>query len=167
MMSSIQVGVHFLQHVAHAGAFQLEHPHRIAMAQHVVGLRVVVGNAVDIEGRLAQANEILCLLDDRQRLETEEVELYQPRLFDIFHVELGGRNGRARVAVERHQFVERPVADDDARSMGRGVAVQALKLEGDLKQMAHHRVAVAFFLKLRLALDGLCQCHRDWLDSLE
>ena len=149
------VGAHLLQDVAHAGAFQLEHAHRVALAQHLVGLGVVVGNVVDVEGRLAHADEVLRLLDHRQRLEAEEVELHQPGLLDIFHVELGGRNVRARVAVERHQFFQRAVADDHAGGMGRGVAVEAFELQRDVEQRADGRVLVALFLQLRLAVDGL------------
>ena len=39
----------------------------------------------------AQADELLRLVDDGERLEAEEVELDEPGLLDIFHVELGGR----------------------------------------------------------------------------
>jgi len=40
-----------------------------------------------------------------QSLQSEEVELHQPGLFDIFHVELGDRHIGSRVAVERHQLI--------------------------------------------------------------
>ncbi len=75
-----------------------------------------------------------------QRLQAEEVELHQPGLLDPLHVELGDRHARARIAVERHQLVERPVADDDAGGMGRGVAVEALRASGDVEQPVDHRL---------------------------
>ena len=64
-----------------------------------------------------------------QRLQAEEVELHQAGLLDPFHVELGRRQVGARIAVERHQLVERPVADHDAGGVGRGVAVEAFELQ--------------------------------------
>ena len=130
------------------------------MAQHLVGLLVVVRNVVDVEGRLTQADQLLGLLDHRQRLEAEEVELHQPGLLDIFHVELGGRNVGPRIAVERHQFFQRAVADDDACGVGGGVAVEALELQGEIEQGADSGVLVALFLQLGLAVDGLRKRHR-------
>jgi hypothetical protein len=47
------------------------------------------------------------VLDDGQRLEAEKVELHQTRRFHPFHVELRRRHVRARVAVKRHQLIER------------------------------------------------------------
>ena len=58
-------------------------------------------------------------------------------MLDIFHVELGDRHVRARIAVERHELGERPVADDDAGGVGRGVARQALELHRQVEQAAH------------------------------
>ena len=81
------------------------------------------------------------LAQHRQGLEAEEVELHQPRRLDIFHVELGDRHVRARIAVERDQLVERPVADDHAGGVGRGVARQAFELHRQVEQPAHLGVA--------------------------
>ena len=67
-------------------------------------------------------------LQHGERLEAEEVELHQPRLLDPFHVELGDRHQRFRIAVERHHLGERPLADHDAGGVGRGVAVQPFEL---------------------------------------
>ena len=154
------VGMHLAQHITHAGTFQLEHAHRVAMAQHVVGLLVVVGNLVDVEGGLAQADQFQRLLDDSQGLEAEEVELHKARLLDIFHIELGGRNGRTRIAVERHQFFQRSVANDDARRVRRGIAVEALELQCDLEEGLHRGVAVALFLQPGFVIQRLLQRHR-------
>ena len=154
------VGMHLLQHVAHAGAFQLEHAHRVAVAQHVVGLGVVVRNLVDVEGRFTQPDQLQRLLDDGERLEAEEVELHEARLLDVFHVVLRRRNGRARIAVERHQVFQRTVADDHARRMGGGIAVQPLEFQRDLEQGLHRRVAVALLLQPGFAIERLLQRQR-------
>ena len=94
------------------------------------------------------ASSRCAFLQHRQGLEAEEVELHQPRRLDIFHVELGDRHVRARVAVERDQLVERPVADDHARGVGRGVARQALELHREVEQPLDVLVVLIFGGKL-------------------
>jgi hypothetical protein len=51
--------------------------------------------------------------------------------------------------------VERPVADDDAGGVGRGVAVEAFELLGDVKQGLDDRLLLDLLGKARLALDRL------------
>ena len=92
--------------------------------------------------RRARRTSSTARLQHRQRLQAEEVELHQARLLDPFHVELGDRHVGFRIAVERHQFRQRPVADDDAGGVGRGVAVQAFELLGDVEGALDHRLAV-------------------------
>ena len=77
-----------------------------------------------------------------ERLQAEEVELHQPRLLHPFHVELGDRHVGFRIAVERRQLAQRPVADHDAGGMGGGVARQAFQLLGDVEGAPHHRIGV-------------------------
>ena len=79
-------------------------------------------------------------------LEAEEVEFHQARLLHPFHVELGHRHVGFRIAIERHQFGQRAVADHDAGGVGRGVAGQALQLPGDVEGALDHRIAVALGL---------------------
>ena len=62
-----------------------------------------------------------------------------------------------RIAVERHQLLERPVADHHAGGVRGGVAIEAFELLGDLQQARDHRLAVALLLQLGLAVDGLRQ----------
>ena len=99
-------------------------------------------------------------LQHGQRLQAEEVELHQPRLLDPFHVELGHRQVGFRIAIDRHQFGERPVADHDAGRMGRGVAVQAFELHRDVEGAPHHRLGVARRLQARLLVDRARERHR-------
>ena len=72
-------------------------------------------------------------IEHGERLQAEEVELHQSRGFDPFHVELGHRHQRFRIAVERHELGQRPVADDDAGGVRRGMAVQAFELLRDIE----------------------------------
>ena len=64
--------------------------------------------------------------------------------FDIFHVELGDRHVGARIAVERHELIERPVADDDAGGVGRGVPGKSLELHRQVEQPPHVGVVAIF-----------------------
>ena len=96
-------------------------------------------------------------LQHRQRLQAEEVELHQPRLLDPLHVELGDRHVGLRIAIERHQLRQRPVADHDAGGVRRGVAVEAFELLRDVEGALDHRIAVALGLQARLALDRLLE----------
>ena len=65
-----------------------------------------------------------------------------------------------RIAIERHQLGQRPLADDDAGGMGRGVAVQAFELLRDVEGALHHRIAVALGLQARLVVDRALERDR-------
>jgi len=67
-------------------------------------------------------------------------------LLHPFHVELSDRHIGFRIAIERHQFGERAVADHDAGGMRRGVAGEAFQLLGDVKGALDHRIAIALGL---------------------
>ena len=154
------VDAHLPEAVAHARAFELEHPGGVALAQHLEGLRIVQRQGGDVDLDPLPLQDRQRLLDHRQRLQAEEVELHQAGLLDILHRVLGDQHVGPRVAVERHDLDQRLAADHHAGGVGRGVAVQALELQGDLQQPVHLLVVVAQLLQLRLALDRLGQGHR-------
>ena len=99
-------------------------------------------------------------LDHGQGLQPEEIELHQAGGFRPFHAELRRRKLGARVAIERHELDQRPVGDDDARGMGRGVAVKPLKPLADIEQLGHDRLGVARLLEPRLCRYGLREGDR-------
>ena len=99
----------------------------------------------------------LGLVDHRQSLEAEEVEFHQPGFFGIFHVVLRGGKAGARIAVQRHQLFQRPVANHNASGMGGGVAIEAFEFQCDVEQRFHSGVAVTLFLQARFGVNGLCQ----------
>ena len=86
----------------------------------------------------AAVDQVHGVLDHRQRLQAQEVELHQPGLFHPFHVELRGRHVGGRIAIQRHQPVQRPVADHHARRMGGGVAVKPFQLFRIVQQALDH-----------------------------
>ena len=113
-----------------------------------------------IELDAAPLHQLHRAIEHGERLQAEEVELHQPRRLDPFHVELGHRHQGFRIAVERHQLGQRPVADDDAGGMGRGVAVQAFEFLRDVEGAPRHRIAIAFGLQPRLVVDRALERDR-------
>ena len=151
------VGPHFDEGLAHARAFHLEHADRLAASEHREGLRVVERDRAEVDRDAAARDEVHRALQRRQRLEAEEVELDQSRRLDPLHVELGRRHRSLRVAIERHQFGQRPVADDDAGRMGRGVGIEPLEPLGDGEHRGHPLVGLGRLLEPRLVRDRLFQ----------
>ena len=128
------VGLEALQAVAHAGTFELEHADRIGPGEQLVGLAIVERDLGEVDVDAAAAlDELHGLLQDRQGLEAEEVELHQARRLDQLPVVLGDGEARLGIAVERDELVERPVADHHAGRVRRGMAIEALELLGDLQ----------------------------------
>ena len=76
----------------------------------------------------ALLQQLLRLGDDGQGLEAQKVELHQPGFFRILIIELRHRHFGARIAIERQDLVQRPVADHHAGRMGGGVAVKPFDL---------------------------------------
>ena len=154
------VGPELFQHVPHARALQLEHAGGFAAPEHLVGRPVVERKGCKVDADAAPFQQHLGAGQNGQGLEPQEIELHQPGLLHILHVELGDRHVGARVAVERDQLVERAVADHHAGGVGRGVAVQALELEGDVDEPRHRLLCPAHLLQHGLAVDGLLQADR-------
>ena len=154
------VGPHADQRLAHAGTFHLEHADHFAARQHGVGVGVVERDRRQVDLDAAAADQLHRRLQHGQRLQAEEVELHQPGLLDIFHVELGDRHVRARIAVHRHQFRQRPVADDDAGGVRRSVAVEPFQLLRHVEQRLDDRLFLGLLGKARLVGDGVRQLDR-------
>src|SRR5665811_975592 len=140
------VGPHVEQRAPHAGAFQLEHANRFRARQQIVGFLVVERDGGEIDVDAAPGHQRDRGLQHRERLQAEKVEFHQPGLLHPFHVELSDRHIGFRIAIERHQFGERAVADHDAGGMRRGVAGEAFQLLGDVKGALDHRIAIALGL---------------------
>ena len=151
------IGPQLAQGVAHALAFHLEDPDRVAVGHQFVGLGVVQRQGREIHPGPALLEEAQRLVDHRQGLQAQEVELHEARAFDPLHVELRRRQVRPRVLIQGRQFGQRPVADHHAGGMGGGVAVEPLQLQGHVQQAGDGLVLVASGAQARLDLDGLGQ----------
>ena len=94
------------------------------------------------------------VVDERQRLEAEEVELDQADLVDVRAAEL--RHHAALFVDEEGQILDqRPRADDDAGGVLGGVAQQALELERMREQALLALALVAQLAQARLHLQGV------------
>ena len=151
---------HADQRLAHAGTFNLEHADHLTARQHGVGVLVIERNAGEVDVDTAAADELHRRLQHGQRLQAEEVEFHEPRLLDIFHVELGDRHIRARIAIHRHQLRQRPVADDDAGGMRRGMAIESFELLRRVEQRLDDRLLFRLLGETRLVGDGVRQLDR-------
>ena len=154
------VGLEAAQHVAHTRAFQLKHAGGGTTRHQVVGLTVVERQLQEIEFGALLLHQFDRALQNRQRLEAEEVEFHQTGRLDPLHIELGHRHIRTRIAVERHQLIEWTVADHNTGSMGRGVAVKPFELQRHIHQAANLGLVLAHLLQQRLAVDGVFKRHR-------
>src|SRR5690606_17419662 len=86
------------QHIAHAGAFKLEHANRFTTAEHVVGLLVFERQLQQVDFNITPRDKLHRAIKYGQRFQAEKVELHKARGFYPFHVELGDGHVGARVA---------------------------------------------------------------------
>ena len=141
------------QRAPHPFGFELEHADRVARFHQLVDRRIVELEQREVDRHATPFEQIGRLLEHRQRLETEKVELDQPARLDMLHVELGHRHVRARIAVERDQLRQRPVADHHARRMGRGIAREALELHRQIDQPLYLVVVLVFAAEIGRAVE--------------
>ena len=140
------VGLELLQQLLEPRGFELEHASGLAARDHVVDPGVVHRDPIDVEralqlrGRveapgLRQAVDLVDrVLDDRQGLQAEEVELDQPGRLDVGHRVLGDD---LVVGLEAgHVLGQLAVADHDPGRVHARVAVEALERAADLDDLA-------------------------------
>ncbi len=140
--------------------FHLEHADHLATPQHLVGFRIVERDLAQVDRFPLSRDEIDRALEHGQRLQAQEVEFHQPRRFDPLHVELGRRHRRFRIAIKRRELDQRPVADDDARGMGRSVGVKPLEPLGDREHPGDFLVRLGRLLQPRLVGHRLLEADR-------
>ncbi len=150
------VGLHPLQEVADAAAFQLEHALGLAAAQQIVRRLIVEREGVGIDllagGLLDQPHD---LGEDRQVAQAEEVHLQQPGLLDVGHRPLGDDFLLALHVLQGEVLDQRPIGDHHGRGVGADVAGQALDLLGQVQQLADLGVGVVDLLQVVALLDRL------------
>ena len=145
---------HVEQRAPHALTFHLEHADRLAARQHLVGLLVVERDAPRGRSRCrACARSATAVSSTVSVLRPRKSNFTRPAGSTHFMLNWVTGMQRFRIAIERHQLGQRPVADHDAGGMGRGVAVQPFELLRDVEGALDHRIAVALGLQARLVVD--------------
>ena len=127
------------------------------MRQHLERAGIVEIDGLGLQRDAALLQQFFRLGDHGQGLQAQKVELHQPGFFRILIVELRHRHVGARIAIERQDVVQRPVADHHAGGMGGGVAIQAFDLAGDLEQALGDGLGLGDLLQPRLAVHRFLQ----------
>ncbi len=106
---------------------------------------------------MAAADQLYRIVDNRQVLEAEEIELYEADLLHVLHGILGGDRTALLVLVDRAELFQHVRGDHDPGRMGRGVAGKPFQTQRNIEKPAHLRVGVGQLVQLRFLLQGLLQ----------
>jgi hypothetical protein len=140
-----------LHQLAHPARFELEHRSGIGRLEDVVGRAVVERQR--LEGDVARGIEPLHVaqrpVEDRERGETQEVELHETDRLDVVLVELRHERVRSGLRVERAEVGELAGRDQHAARVHPDVARQSLERLREREELAD-----LFLLLLPLASSG-------------
>ena len=127
------------EELAHAARFELEHGRRIAAAENVVGARVIQRQAIQRQRRRSIEHPHVTQrpIEDRQRRQSQEVELDQTDQLDVVLVELRDQRVGARLRVQRAEIGELAGRDQHAAGVHADVARQALELLREAQELAY------------------------------
>ena len=133
------VRLHLRGQPPHARRFHLEDRRQLAAGEEIEDRRVVLGDRQDVEIRLgiAGVDDVHRPLDDRQRAQAEKIELDQPDLLEILHVQLGDDTLGVRHPEQGDIIRQRPRRDDDAASVLADIARQAFQQQAHVHDRAH------------------------------
>ena len=137
--------------------FELKHARRVAARDERVRVAVVERDLVHVEERALpvgpDVHQALRDIDDREGLQTQEIEFDEAGRFDVVLVVL--RDDRFAAREARNVRVERAFADDDAGRVHAGVPGEALELPRLIEEFLHLRIGLRTFAELRLDLERL------------
>ena len=158
-MSSKRVRLQAPDQVLHAAGFQLEHRGGLRLRHEVVGRLVVHRQLPDVEQRLtargaARVDDLHGAVDDRERAQSEEVELHEARGLDVVLVELRDDAAALVVGVQRREFRELRRRDHHATGVHAGVAREALERTREVDEILDLLVFLVETLELGLFLDA-------------
>ena len=140
-----------------ARRFKLEYAGGLARGKHVEHSRIVHRDGVDGEIRFPAPDEFGRVFEHREIAKAEKVHFQQPQLLERRHRIL--RDGVAVVRGERDIFVHRPVRDDDAGGVGRGMARHALERAGGVDEIFDLLVALVHVLQRLGELERFVERH--------
>ena len=134
--------------IGDARAFQLEHAHGRALAEHFIGRGVAHIHVLDGKIRRVTANQLFRVRDNSQVAQAEEVHLEQTQLLDRHHRKL--RYHLVAVARQRNVGVHGVLGDNHARRMRRCVARHALERTRRINKLFNLRLLVVHLFQLRV-----------------
>ncbi len=144
------------ERLAHAGRLELEDAARVSPGEHRVGLRVVERKLRQVAG-VGAVDQLERGVDDVEVPEPEEVHLEQAERLDVLHRELRDDLRADALLLQRHHVDERPVGDDDAGSVDRVLAHQALERLRQVDDLADDLVGVVRLPELGAGLQVVVQ----------
>ncbi len=132
------------QHAHLGAALDLKHAERVGAAQHVVDLRLFLGDGGEREAlrerrRIVLLDQLERLADAGQHPESQHVDLQDVERVEIVLVPFDEGAVRHRAIADRHDFVEPAAGDDEAADMLRQVAGKAVDLTRQLRDCLHAR----------------------------
>src|SRR5690606_17951537 len=90
-------------------------------------------------------NKIDRCLQNSECFKAQKVEFYQTCLFHPFHIELSNGHIGSGIAIHRHKFRQRSVADDNPGRVGRSVSIKPLKLHSHVKKPSDDWLLLTLF----------------------
>ena len=140
-------GLQLFNQVAHAAAFQLENPQRLAGAQQIIGFLVVQRDFVNVKiGVMTLADELFGIVNNRQRAQAQKVHFQQPQVGARLPFKLRG-NGVARTARQRHIVRNGLFGNQYACGVNAGVAFEAFNFARHVKKAFGRGVVGHFIFK--------------------
>ena len=157
-----RVGLQTPDQVLHAARFQLEHRGGPRLLHELEGVGVAHRQLRDVERRLAfllaqRVDELHRAIDDRQRAQTQEVELHEARGLDVVLVELRDDAAALVVRVQRRELRQPRRRDHDATRVHAGVARQALERAREVEEVLDLLVVLVEPLELGFLLDRVVE----------
>jgi hypothetical protein len=140
-------GLQAPEDVPHPLRFELEHAGGSRLAEEVVDRGVVQEQRVEVRPAPRDVGDRgQGIVDQRQRLQSEEIHLEEADLLDVGHRELR-RDRVVRSTVQRRELDDRLRCDHDPRGVGRRVADQPFEALADVDQLLHARVGLVGLLE--------------------
>ena len=143
-----------LQELAHAARFELEHGGGVAGAEDRERALVVERQRIEVDRRRRIEHPHVAdgPVEDRQRRESEEVELHEPDRLDVVLVELRDDRVGVRLHVQRAEVGELAGRDQHAARVHADVARKAFELLGERQELAHFLLGALALVDQRLDL---------------
>ncbi|SMG02914.1 titin [Burkholderia singularis] len=156
------VGLRILQHPLHPAAFKLEHRDRVRFLEDLERSRIVERHLRERPVglcRIEPADVALGPIEDRQRRQTQKVELHEADRLDVILVVLADDAAVVALRVQRAEIGELARCDQHAARMHPDVARQTLDALREVEQLMNFVLVVVTLLQERLFLHRVGNCH--------